>query len=522
MGKTKVVVHWVDEAKASIEDLSLINEEDRYVSAPTSVKVGNRYHKAIVRFISSDALKLDDEESKLIKELEEQEEERKRQESSDKRGRSSRHKKGTPTGAASSNQVASAVGERLKPTPDQAAKSKELAEAKKAQELAQIKAQATVDAQVMAYLNPDSDVSRNLFGTNNPNSDDDRESVDANDGTSSDEEQQEYSSTSVTNTCCSHCKDLQIAYKHSPLFVRALERFSNFAGKSEGGIQYLEILPVPDDVPKVELSKGSQVWISVSDKNSIKRDGDGDPAKMTRLTLMYLFGRENLEAEQLTAKGTRKGTKGIRKNVLAAIKTFVNRNKQDQYPEFTDVLLNRVINKKKEQLHRAARSTSKSPKSPQKKTVAKGKRVQKGAQSPLKSPVKSPRKNQSIRSPRKSPRKMPLVPDGVRHHTSSPGKVNKSPAKDMSWTVVTRQPAFDYNNSGSASSRFYPSHSGTPMFSPQPQYPSYRPDYEPSQSTNGDFSCGYNSNGGYGGYISSGAYNSNDGPFYTEIGATTH
>lgn len=51
---TKVVVYWVDSNKVSIEELGKINDEDRYVGAPTSIKCGTRYHKAIVRLISNE------------------------------------------------------------------------------------------------------------------------------------------------------------------------------------------------------------------------------------------------------------------------------------------------------------------------------------------------------------------------------------------------------------------------------------------------------------------------------------
>lgn len=51
---TKVVVYWVESNKVSIEELGKINDEDRYVGAPTSIKCGTKYHKAIVRLISSE------------------------------------------------------------------------------------------------------------------------------------------------------------------------------------------------------------------------------------------------------------------------------------------------------------------------------------------------------------------------------------------------------------------------------------------------------------------------------------
>lgn len=68
-----------------------------------------------------------------------------------------------------------------------------------------------------------------------------------------------------------------------------------------------------------ELSKGSKVYISIADKNSIKRKGCGDPAQLTRLGLLALFGRDTMAREQISAKGQRAGSKGIKKNVRDAL-----------------------------------------------------------------------------------------------------------------------------------------------------------------------------------------------------------
>jgi hypothetical protein len=61
------------------------------------------------------------------------------------------------------------------------------------------------------------------------------------------------------------------------------------------------------------------VFITVSEKNRIKSEGGGDPAKMIRMCLVSLFGQKNVEAEDFTAKGQRAGTKGIRDSVRSAI-----------------------------------------------------------------------------------------------------------------------------------------------------------------------------------------------------------
>lgn len=54
MPKTKVVLHWVETDQSGVEDLSVLNEEDRYVGAKSSVKVGNKFHRCVVRLISSE------------------------------------------------------------------------------------------------------------------------------------------------------------------------------------------------------------------------------------------------------------------------------------------------------------------------------------------------------------------------------------------------------------------------------------------------------------------------------------
>ena len=52
--KMKVVLFWVDDAKVSTEPMEVVNAEDRYVGAPTVVKVNSKPHRAIVRLISGE------------------------------------------------------------------------------------------------------------------------------------------------------------------------------------------------------------------------------------------------------------------------------------------------------------------------------------------------------------------------------------------------------------------------------------------------------------------------------------
>ncbi|KAJ1526445.1 hypothetical protein ONE63_009579 [Megalurothrips usitatus] len=312
MGKTKAVVYWLDSEQVSSEDLSKINEEDRHVGAITTVKSGNKFHRGVVRFISSDILKLSEKEEEICLEIEEMVQKRKDAENDAlKKGRGNRRKRVSAASTASANQVASAVGERLKPlTPQQVQKAKEVAAARKATEASQRAAQDEVDQEVLRDAIDDDDLFVESDGDDH-----------VDDGHDVKKSGNEDDSVSNDNTnCCKHCLDLQQAYKDLPNYLRVLTRFSEFAQGTKGTIEYLEVLPVPSDTPKVGLTKGSKVFLSISDKNSIKRDGDGDPSKMTRLALLAVFGRQNVETTELTAKGQKKGCKGIRPHVLKALK----------------------------------------------------------------------------------------------------------------------------------------------------------------------------------------------------------
>lgn len=52
--KMKVVLFWVDSEKVSTEEMEIVNCEDRYVGAPTTVTYGKESFRAIVRLISSE------------------------------------------------------------------------------------------------------------------------------------------------------------------------------------------------------------------------------------------------------------------------------------------------------------------------------------------------------------------------------------------------------------------------------------------------------------------------------------
>ncbi|XP_034236355.1 uncharacterized protein LOC117642373 [Thrips palmi] len=330
MSKTKALLHWTETEQASVVDLSLIREEDRVVGAPTVVKHGQKYHKAIVRLISSDSLKLEEAEENLCLEIEEALQKKKTAELESKR-RALRHRKpAAQPGAASLNLVASALGERFKPTSQQAPKVKELTSAKRAATRAQNNAQDDVDREALSESTP----RKRLFSDNvNPHDDylEDNDCQASDDGIDFLEEMDidetersvanERSVTKPDSNCCSHCKDLKKALNRpGSMFVKALAIFGNIA--TSPNVKYAELLPIPDDIPKCELTKDMQpkVYIRISDKSSIKVSAKGDPAKLVRLTLVCLFGRETLLNNYVTALGLRPGTLGVRENVRNAMR----------------------------------------------------------------------------------------------------------------------------------------------------------------------------------------------------------
>lgn len=68
-----------------------------------------------------------------------------------------------------------------------------------------------------------------------------------------------------------------------------------------------------------EVTKGSGVYMSVHDKNSVKSAGGGNPTQLVRECLKILIGSEVIESTHLTAVGTKQGSVGIRENVRKAI-----------------------------------------------------------------------------------------------------------------------------------------------------------------------------------------------------------
>ncbi|KAK3916673.1 Polycystic kidney disease and receptor for egg jelly-related protein [Frankliniella fusca] len=372
--KTKAVIYWPESEQVSVEELSKINEEDRYRDALTTIRSGGKNLRAVVKFISGDERKLQEEENKALMEVEEMTKSREAAQLGGERKTRSRRSAPAVPGTASSNDVASALGERLKPSAQQMEKLKKLNDSKKAAEQAQRNAQDDVDR---AALNVTS-VSRSLAFVS-----DEESNVSDSDGCvfeDSDAEDKEGNENNF-DECCHHCKSLRKAYSQSGvLFIQALAKFAQSAAGS--GAQYAELRPIPPGRPSCEISKGSEIFIENADKNAIKTDCGGDPSKMTRMTLVSLFGRENLEKNAITALGTKQGTLGIRKRVRDAAK---------QYDPLSVPAFNRVINRKKNQIHRKSPPKKSSKGSPKKlkKSPKKAGNKKKSSEKEVLSPEKA-------------------------------------------------------------------------------------------------------------------------------------
>lgn len=240
-------------------------------------------------------------------------------------------------------------------------------------------------------------------------------------------------------------------YQSGALFVQALGKYVNMTAGV--GVQYAEPLDIPAEVPKVEISRKSKVYITVADKTTIKADGGGDPAKMTRMVLVALFGRSALEENAITAKGQKSGTLGIRKHVRAAIRAFVNRNKGPTYSDLTEANFNRVINRKKNQVHRSllkktpqpqkkkTKSPKKTPKpqTPQQKTRTPKETDQAPERRPMSSIRSSPFNEQEVQSgpPVRSMASIMGSPLDERMQRT-PNSVVASPSKQQ-WSVTSYQ-----------------------------------------------------------------------------------
>ncbi|KAJ1519021.1 hypothetical protein ONE63_011398 [Megalurothrips usitatus] len=376
---------------------------------------------------TSDERALKEKADEIAEEIEEKESRQRESElSTQGRGRRSKKSVAVP-GSASANQVSSALGERIKPTPQQTSKVQKLNQSRKETEKAHREAQDDVDRRVLAEASDKgktsdngsqalteasgksktsvsgsraltetggtrneasgSTVSKQLFAADE-SADEDCFSSDDNNNEFSESETEEKKSENFEN-CCEHCRALRKSYNQSgALFMKALGVYVN--DSSGVGVQFAELLDIPADVPKVEISKKSKVFITVADENAIKADGAGDPSKMTRMALVALFGRQALEQNAITAMGQKSGTLGIRKNVRSAIRAFVNRNKGATFSALTEAQFHRVINREKSQVHRTKKSPQpqnkkKLPKSPQKKTPQEHKEA-------------TPQKNQERRS----------------------------------------------------------------------------------------------------------------------------
>ncbi|KAJ1530227.1 hypothetical protein ONE63_005154 [Megalurothrips usitatus] len=200
-------------------------------------------------------------EDHVAKEIEKAIAKREQEASNSTSGRKTRAQKKTSCapGTASANQVASALGKRLQPT-QQAVKSW----------LMPKKQPTNCNMQPRTALGGGR---KRLFESGCSNDEesasDDSNDTDVIDGLS-DEEQP---CASTNDACCEHCKMLRKAYSQSgTLFVKALATFGS--SSASAGVLYADLLPIPENVPKCELSGGSNVYIKGTDKNAIKSDGE--------------------------------------------------------------------------------------------------------------------------------------------------------------------------------------------------------------------------------------------------------
>ncbi|KAJ1518842.1 hypothetical protein ONE63_011546 [Megalurothrips usitatus] len=171
------------------------------------------------------------------------------------------------------------------------------------------------------------------------------------------------------------------------------------------------------------------------------------------MVLVALFGRSALEENAITAKGQKSGTLGIRKHVRAAIRAFVNRNKGPTYSDLTEANFNRVINRKKNQVHRSllkktpqpqkkkTKSPKKTPKpqTPQQKTPTPKETDQAPERRPMSSIRSSPFNEQEVQSgpPVRSMASIMGSPLDERMQRT-PNSVVASPSKQQ-WSVTSYQ-----------------------------------------------------------------------------------
>ncbi|XP_034247755.1 proline-rich protein HaeIII subfamily 1-like [Thrips palmi] len=108
-------------------------------------------------------------------------------------------------------------------------------------------------------------------------------------------------------------------------FLRQLQDLLEGHGK-EREVHYLELLPIPENVKKTELSSTAKVpiYIASSDKDMLKVDFKNKPASLIRETLFSLYGTEVFRTRLVTGRGNNPGTYGIRYDVLKSIYAFVN------------------------------------------------------------------------------------------------------------------------------------------------------------------------------------------------------
>ncbi|KAK3928380.1 hypothetical protein KUF71_016627 [Frankliniella fusca] len=422
----RALVIWSKENKTGIEPLSSVPPNARFDNAvsPVMFSGDKKYYPAKIVMISEN---LRDLETRQVAEEAEilNLQGRKESEIQDRSRRNRRQM--VAAGAASSRDVAKALGMQPPVPKDMEATHKAAQKAKKDAKDLSTKAQLNADGVVL------DSVRRDIFGVTGPSEQskdndsysegDDRQSVssfgidvisyddddDDHDGSQT-AGNDEVGRTKSEKWCC--CRSCRVLQKYDSLVYHNFLKdiFQLFEANAEcDDVKYLELLPIPPEAKKVELTTGSGVFISASQKDQLKVDFRNKPTGLVRETLFALYGKQAFSVLTVTGKGKKKGAYTTPDNVNKAICCFVNRNvDKEKKIKLTD--LSSLINK------RAPEWRSKSTPSPKlHKKMMKKKQLQQSPfqvsplkRTPQKTPLKTPQKT-PVKSPLKTPVKSPLT-----------------------------------------------------------------------------------------------------------------
>ncbi|KAJ1530163.1 hypothetical protein ONE63_005094 [Megalurothrips usitatus] len=304
-GGVKAVIYWPDAKQVS--RIYMWGPE----GAATSIKSSGSWHRAIVRLISSDQNALTECEESVAEEIDGL------SEREEKAGRGKR-KRASVRNNATANQVGQAFGERPKTQGFVAELDKDRKVQKKISKRHQDDAGEDVSWQV---LKESKDARKRLFSELGDDEEDvqkinseNENNLEISDGSIREDGTDDDEPAETASDSDQIVKELREAAKESASnFFSVITK--NFFKPGSDTCKYVEIVEIPKDVPKVDFSKGTNVFVPVSEKNKIKVNGGGDPAKMARLGLIALYGRDILKS----AKGHRSGSKAMRADVLRAL-----------------------------------------------------------------------------------------------------------------------------------------------------------------------------------------------------------